>query len=124
MTTVRNPGNPDHFMHVLPVRGRVRVTRAGRVLADSRDALRIIETGRHPYDPVIYFPRTDVSDDLTFINDKSTHCPLKGDASYLAVDGDEIAWTYDLPLADAELIRDYVAFHANKVTIEEIGAQA
>jgi len=121
-TTVRNPDNEAHFMHVKPVRLRVKVRRGGQVLAESTNALRIMETGREPYDPVIYIPRADIADALQPVSGKSTHCPLKGDASYFTLDGDEIAWTYDRPLAGAEPIRDHVAFYADKVSIEEIGA--
>ena len=122
-TTVRNPGNDAHFMHVKPVRTRVRVMRGNQLLADSKSALRVMETGKEPYDPVIYIPRADIGDALKPVSGKSTHCPLKGDASYFTHDGQEIAWTYDRPLAGAGLIGDYVAFYADKVTIEEIGAE-
>lgn len=121
-TTVHNPDNQAHFMHVKPVRQRVKVLHAGKVLAESTDALRIMETGREPYDPVVYIPRGDVSGALKPEGAKSTHCPLKGDASYFTFDGEEIAWTYDRPLEGSKLIKDYVAFYPDKVTIEEIGA--
>lgn len=119
--TIRNPENDAHFMHVNPVRQRVRVMRGGRVLADTRQALRVMETGRGVYDPVVYIPSGDVNGGLAPLPGKSTHCPLKGDASYFALDGDEVAWTYDRPLEAAELLRDHVAFYADRVTIEEIG---
>lgn len=123
-TTVRNPGNAAHFMHVKPIAQRIRVSHGGKVLAESTAALRIMETGREPYDPVVYLPRPDVDDALQPVAGKSTHCPLKGDASYLALDGKEIAWSYDRPLEGATLIRDYVAFYPHMVTIEEIGPEA
>jgi uncharacterized protein (DUF427 family) len=123
-TTVHNPDNEAHFMHVKPITQRVKIRRNGQVLAESTSALRIMETGREPYDPMIYIPRADVADALQPVSDKTTHCPLKGDASYFTVDGDEIAWTYDRPLEGSKLIKDYVAFYPNKVTIEEIGTEA
>lgn len=121
-TTVRNSGNEAHFMHVKPIRQRVRIRRDGTILAESTAALRIMETGREPYDPVVYIPRADVADVLQPVPGKSTHCPLKGDASYFALDGQEIAWTYDRPLEGSALIKDYVAFYPDKVTLEEIGS--
>lgn len=123
-TTVRNPDNAAHFMHIKPVRQRVKVRHDGKVLAESTAALRIMETGREPYDPVIYIPRGDVSDVLEPVSGKSTHCPLKGDASYFAAEGEEIAWTYDRPLEGSRPIKDYVAFHPDKVAMEMIGAEA
>lgn len=121
-TTVRNSGNEAHFMHVKPIRQRVRIRRDGTILAESTAALRIMETGREPYDPVVYIPRSDVADALQPVPGKSTHCPLKGDASYFTLDGQEIAWTYDRPLEGSALIKDYVAFYPDKVTLEEIGS--
>ena len=123
-TTVRNPGNSAHFMHVKPVQARVRISRSNQLLADSKAALRVMETGKGPYDPVVYIPRHDVAGVLQPVPGKSTHCPLKGDASYLTLDGEEVAWIYDRPLEGARLIGDYVAFYPNKVMVEEIGAQA
>ena len=121
-TTVRAPGNKAHFMHVKPVSTRIRIRCGNRVLADSTEAVRVMETGREPYDPIVYFPQSDVSRALAAIDGKSTHCPLKGDASYFALDGEEIAWTYDRPLEGAAMLKHHVAFYPNKVTLEEIGA--
>ena len=99
------------------------MSRGNKVLADSKSALRVMETGREPYDPVIYIPRKDLAGPLQPLSGKSTHCPLKGDASYFTLDGEELAWTYDRPLEGSRLIKDYVAFYPNKVMVEEIGVQ-
>jgi uncharacterized protein (DUF427 family) len=123
-TTIHNPGNQAHFMHVKSVPQRVRVRRGDQLLADSTGALRVMETGKGPYDPMLYIPRADVSGPLQAVDGKSTHCPLKGDASYFALDGDEIAWTYDRPLDVSTILKDHIAFDPGKVTIEEIGASA
>ncbi|MBO6725268.1 MAG: DUF427 domain-containing protein [Rhizobiaceae bacterium] len=121
-TTVQAPGNEAHFMHVKPVSTRVRVRRGEHVLAESGNAIRVMETGREPYDPMIYIPQSDVSGELATVDGKTTHCPLKGDASYFTLDGEEIAWTYDRPLEGSGMLKDHVAFYPNKVTLEEIGA--
>jgi len=123
-TTIRSPGNEAHFMHVKPVSQRVRVRMGEQILADSTGAIRIMETGKEPYDPVIYVPEGDVEAPLEPVDGKSTHCPLKGDASYFALDGDVIAWTYDRPLEVSQLLKGHVAFYPNKVTVEEIGVEA
>ena len=120
--TFANPQNPAHLMHVRPVAARVRVTRQGEVLADSTSALRVMETGREPYDPVLYLPRDDVAEALVAVAGKTSHCPLKGDAVYFSHDGEVVAWSYDRPLPSGEILRDRVAFYADKVTIQEIGA--
>lgn len=123
-TTIRNPGNEAHRARIKPVGRLLRVRRGETVLAESRRAVRLMETGRDLYDPVIYVPEADLVAALTPVEGKSTHCPLKGDASYLAFDGTEIAWTYDRPLEGSRMLRGLVAFDAEKVVIEEIGADA
>ena len=50
---IRIPG-PDHPITISPAEGKVRVTVAGRIVAESSRALRLEEKG-HP--PVYYFPR-------------------------------------------------------------------
>jgi len=52
---IRIPG-PDHPITISPTEGRVRVTVAGTIVADSSRALRLEEKG---YPPVYYLPRND-----------------------------------------------------------------
>jgi uncharacterized protein (DUF427 family) len=122
--TIHNPDNEAHFMRIKPVAATVRVRRGDKLLAESDSALRVLETGRDVYDPVIYFPEADVIGPLQPVADKSTHCPLKGDASYFAFAGEEIAWIYDRPLDIAGQLRGHIAFYPGKVTIEETGKDA
>ena len=123
-TTIRNPGNDAHFARIKPVGRRVKVRRAGETMADTRDAVWLQETGRDVYDPVIYLPRADAVAALARVDGKSTRCPLKGDASYLAVGGDEVAWTYDRPLDGARMLDGLVAFDSDRVVVEIIGTDA
>jgi uncharacterized protein (DUF427 family) len=51
--TIHNPDDPRHYMRIKPVKGRVRILLGGRVLADSTDALRLLEAGHDVYDPVL-----------------------------------------------------------------------
>jgi hypothetical protein len=50
---IRIPG-PDHPITISPAEGKVRVTVAGRIVAESAQALRLEEKG---YPPVYYLPR-------------------------------------------------------------------
>ena len=50
---IRLPG-PDHPITISPAEGKVRVTVAGKIVAESRRALRLEEKG---YPPVYYLPR-------------------------------------------------------------------
>ena len=122
---IRNPNNPNHFMRIKPVKARVRVLYGDQVLADSTDAVRVLEVGKDLYDPVLYIPQADVSPALVPL-DKRTHCPLKGDARYFDLTGPDdgvvesgIAWTYDQVLDIAAALKGRLGFYASKVTIEE-----
>ena len=123
--TIHNPKEPRHYMRIRPVKGCVRVKRGDRVLAQTNDAVRVIEVAYDVYDSVTYVPRADISPDLSVVPEKTTHCPLKGDARYFALDGgDPIAWTYNTPFDFADELKGRVAFYRDKVTIEEIGPDA
>lgn len=79
----------------------------GELLAESDET--VIVEGNH------YFPPDSIRRELFEASDTHTHCPWKGDASYLhvVIDGernDDAAWFYPAPLPRAEAIRDYVAF--------------
>ncbi|WP_193184927.1 DUF427 domain-containing protein [Nisaea sediminum] len=90
---IRNPANPDHFMVLQPVKRRVRVYFRDTLVADSRDALRVIEIGKKAYEPRLYVPPSALKVPLEKL-EKATHCPLKGEADYFALDGREIGWAY------------------------------
>ena len=52
---IRIPG-PDHPITISPAEAKVRVTVAGKIIAQSTQALRLEEKG---YPPVYYLPRND-----------------------------------------------------------------
>ncbi|MCR9236262.1 MAG: DUF427 domain-containing protein [Alphaproteobacteria bacterium] len=123
--TIHRVDEPRHFMRLKPVPRRIRVLKDSQVLADTEAALRLTEIGRDIYDPVFYIPEADMQVDLVPIIGKSTHCPLKGDASYFAHRGNEpIAWTYDRPLAATDILKGLIAFYPDQVVVEEIGQMA
>lgn len=120
MTEIANPDNATHRATIKPLAKPVLVSRDGVELAKSNDAIIVSEqSARGVYPPVIYIPLSDVSTALTPIEDKTTHCPLKGDASYFAYNGAEVAWNYDLPLPSSAVLKNYVAFYGDRVEIEE-----
>ena len=95
----------------------------GPELAESQNAVRVIEIGKTIYDPVIYLPRRDIKAEL-ISEAKTTECPLKGTASYFGVNGDRkrhesIAWSYLDPHDFAKEIRGLVAFYTDRVVVEE-----
>lgn len=120
---VRRPDEPNHFMRIRPVEKRVRILVGDEEVASSKNARRVIEHGRDLYEPVLYVPRTDVTAELRR-RDKTTHCPLKGDASYYDVqtaDGteEELIWSYEEPFDFSDDLRGLMAFDASRVTIIE-----
>jgi uncharacterized protein (DUF427 family) len=101
---------------------RVRAAFGGRVIADTRKALTVVETGCAP---VLYFPRADVEMGYLDKTDHHTRCPYKGQASYftLAVDGqaaENAVWSYEDPLPAVLALKGYLAFYPDKVEIHEI----
>jgi uncharacterized protein (DUF427 family) len=102
---------------------RVVVTVAGRVVADSRNALTLREAA---YPAVQYIPREDVDLSLLARTDHATYCPYKGDCGYydIPVGGERshnAVWTYDVPYPAVAAIKEHVAFYPDRVdTIEEL----
>jgi uncharacterized protein (DUF427 family) len=110
-------GTPDHPITITAAPRQVRVTFAGRVVADTKRALSLAEAS---YAPVMYIPREDV--DLTTLERTShkTHCPYKGDASYYSIHADgrtaqNAVWSYEQPLEAVAAIGGYMAFYPNRV---------
>ncbi|MFJ5214320.1 DUF427 domain-containing protein [Streptomyces sp. NPDC088354] len=102
---------------VEPVAEHVRVEYAGRVVADTRSAFRVLETS-HP--PVYYLPPDVVPAGLLRPSARRTLCEWKGQAAYwdLVAGGRisrEAAWSYPRPLPGYEAIAGFVAFHPSRV---------
>jgi uncharacterized protein (DUF427 family) len=115
---IRNPANPAHLMVLKPVNRRVRIYASDTLLADTTRALRVIEVGKSLYDPVVYVPGDDLLAKFDRLA-KSTHCPLKGDASYIALDGEELGWAYENPIDAASAIKGCFAFWPQKTRLVE-----
>ena len=118
---IKVPG-PDHPITIERNPSRVVVAVAGRVVADTRDALILREAG---YPPVQYVPRKDVNMALLARTEHATYCPYKGDCSYFSIPlgGNRSAnavWTYENPYPAVMLIKDHLAFYPDRVdAIEE-----
>ncbi len=117
---IKIPG-PDHPITVERNPARVVVSVAGRVIADSRDALTLRESS---YPAVQYIPRKDVDMSLLERTDHGSYCPYKGDASYYSVPagGDRsvnAVWTYESPYAAVAEIKDHLAFYPERIDLIE-----
>lgn len=121
---IHNPVNARHFMRIARPAYTITATIKGTEIARSSQALKVKEVGFDVYDPVIYFPREDVQMVRLKKNEKSTHCPLKGDTEYFdAVTElgtvENAAWSYDRTIEIAGEIQDYIGFDARFAQIIE-----
>jgi uncharacterized protein (DUF427 family) len=119
---IKNPG-PDHPISIERNPARVVVSVAGRVIADTRDALTLREAD---YAPVQYIPREDIDRSQLKRTDHATYCPYKGDCNYytIPVGGKKsvnAVWTYENPYPAVAQIKGHVAFYPDRV--DEIAEQ-
>lgn len=119
---MKEPG-PDHPIAVTPNPKRVRVVVGGVIVAETTRALTLKEAS---YPPVQYVPREDIEADLFERSERRSHCPYKGDASYLTITAGglvrrDAAWSYEKPHPAMSAIAGHVAFYPEKVdAIEEL----
>ena len=117
--------SPDHPIAIACSGKRVRISFAGKIIADTTRALTLQEAG---YPPVHYIPRADTDMSLLKPTRHSTHCPYKGDASYFTIEAndrsaDNAAWSYQQPYPAVKEIKDHLAFYPDRVDrIEEVPA--
>ncbi len=96
----------------------VRVLDRGRLLADTRASVRVLETSQAP---AYYLPREDV--DMTVFEPSSTKtwCEWKGAATYWSLvlpNGAmlrDVAWSYTDPVERFASIRNHLAFYPHRV---------
>ena len=118
---VKIPG-PDHPITISPAEGRVRVSVAGRIVAESKRALRLEEKG---YPPVYYLPRSDADMSLLARTEHYTYCPYKGDCAYYSIriggaKSENAVWTYERPHEAVADITEYLAFYPSRVDAIEV----
>lgn len=102
--------------------GKVRVTVAGRIVAQSTQALRLEEKG---YPPVYYLPRNDADMALLVRTTHYTYCPYKGDCTYYSIPiggakSEYAVWTYEKPYKAVAEIKEHLAFYPSRVGAIEV----
>lgn len=99
------------------------VRAGGAVLAESRNALELLEGANAP---VVYFPRDDIAMAFLDETDTTSHCPHKGDARYFSIVTKSrtltnAGWSYEVPKDAVAGIRDHIAFYVSDVlAVEQI----
>jgi uncharacterized protein (DUF427 family) len=119
---IKLPG-PDHPISIERNPARVVVSVAGRVVADSRNALTLREAA---YPPVQYIPPEDVDFSQLERTDHVTYCLYKRDWNYYSLPAAgkksiNAVWSYENPFPAVGHIRGHVAFYPDRV--DEIAEQ-
>ena len=119
---IKVPG-PNHPISIERNPARIVVSVAGRLIADTRNALTLREAD---YPPVQYIPREDVDLSQLKRTDHATYCPYKGDCNYYSVPvggkkSINVVWTYENPYPAVGQIKGHVAFYSDRV--DEIAEQ-
>lgn len=97
-----------------PSTRHVRIAHRGFVIADTRAAVRTLETS-HP--PSWYLPPADIDHGVLRRSDRRSFCEWKGEAIYWHVAigktvFHDAAWSYPNPTPAFEILRDHLAFYA------------
>ena len=100
-----------------PVAEIVRVVFAGKTVAESNRAHRVLETS-HP--PVCYIPIADVDREYLVSGSGRSFCEFKGMARCWSLDVEgrkshNAAWSYPDPTPAFAAIADHLAFYASRV---------
>lgn len=109
----------------------IRVVFNGEVIAETRNAYRVLETS-HP--PAYYIPQADIRMAFFKPTNRATFCEFKGQASYWTLTvgdktEDNVAWSYAKPASGFEPITDHLALYPGRmdacyVDDEQVQAQA
>ena len=108
-----------------PTGERIRIEFAGRMIVDTTDAVRVLETS-HP--PVYYVPKDAVRADLDPAPG-ATVCEFKGAARYLTVrvgdaEAERAVWYYPQPLPGYEALAGRVAIYPGRMDRCEVAGEA
>ncbi|MFD0980788.1 DUF427 domain-containing protein [Tropicimonas aquimaris] len=104
--------------------GTWTVRAGGAVLAESMNALELVEGDKAP---VIYFPRSDIAMAFLEPTEELTRSPRMGDARYFSIETksrtlENAAWSYEAPVEGMDRIKDHIAFYtsSDEIAVERI----
>jgi len=108
-----------------PVKDRLKILFAGKVLAETTRGYRALETS-HP--PVYYFPPEDVDEAMLRAESQTSFCEWKGRARYVSVvAGERVAklagFAYDDPTPSFRPIAGYYSFYAGPMDAVFVGEE-
>jgi uncharacterized protein (DUF427 family) len=110
---------------VEPSGEHVRIELGGRVIAETDDALRVLETS-HP--PTYYLPRSAFADGVLSSAPGASMCEFKGRAGYLTLTSGErtetaAAWFYPSPSPGFAALADHVAVYPGRMDRCEVDGE-
>jgi uncharacterized protein (DUF427 family) len=112
--------DPYHRIDIRQSRNLV-VRHDGRIIADSRKALVLYESG---FAPRWYVPRGDIDESALTPVKLQTFCPYKGLCSYYSIgDARQAAWSYPDAYAQVGRISNFVSFEPDIVSVYLDGTQ-
>jgi uncharacterized protein (DUF427 family) len=120
-----HPRDPYKRVDAIKSSRHVEVVLGGEVVADSKNATFVFETGK----PTRYYlPMDDIKMELLTKSDTLTSCPYKGQSSYWSVKAggqvyDDIVWGYLDPLPEIPKIKNLLCFFNENVDAISIDGQ-
>lgn len=114
--------DPHHRIDVRPSSREVRAFFNGEMIARTRRALFLFETGLVTR---YYVPPDDVRTEFLSPSRTTSTCPYKGDASYWSVHVgnrtvEDAVWAYLTPLPECPRIREHYCFYPEKIDRLEV----
>jgi uncharacterized protein (DUF427 family) len=111
--------NIGHRIQIEDSEAHVRVEVDGVTVAETRSARVLRETGLPPR---WYVPASDVDPAVLRESDFTSHCPFKGDASYLSVEVNgrvrsNLIWCYREPIPGAAAIAGMFSFYPDRADV-------
>ena len=106
-----------------PTSAHIRIEHRGVVVAETRNAVRVLETS-HP--PQYYIPPADIAEDVLERAPGRSLCEWKGQAAYwdVVAGGDrlgKVGWSYADPTGPFRILADFVAFYPapfDRITVD------
>lgn len=114
----------DHSAELTPTTGQITFWIQDTVVARTTRAMCLRETiGTRKLPPIMYFPIEDLNKKLLAPSEKTTYCPLKGEAHYwhLKLNGGlikNLIWYYPDPKKAVKSIHGYTACAPEVINME------
>jgi len=118
--------DPHKRVDIIPSTRRVRATFGGEIVADTRRAMFLFETGMPTR---FYVPPADVRAEFLRPSRTTTRCPYKGRASYWSLEvgdrrAEDAVWFYPEPLPESVRIKDHLCFYPEKIDSLEVEGES